>query len=160
MEGAAARVVRALKYAGWTELADAMAGDMAPGARELAGEEGALLVPVPLAPSRRRERGYNQAELLARSLSGVTGWPARPLLGRRSGGRAQAVLGRAGRRDNVSGAFRLVHGSGAADRVLLVDDVVTTGATVRACAAALETGGLRPVGAVAFARTLPPLHGA
>lgn len=170
MEGVAARLVRSLKYAGWTELAPFMAAMMAPSARALT-PHGAALVPVPLTASRLRERGYNQADLLARALSRVTGWPVLELLRRSGNPRTQALLRRGERRMNVSGAFEPMSsgswnasgraGSGAGrERVLLVDDVITTGATVQACSAALMEGGCRPVGAVAFARTLPPLHGA
>lgn len=169
MEGPAATVVRALKYSGWTGLAPAMADAMIPAVREL-GRGDSVLVPVPLTAARLRERGFNQARLLAEALARATGRPVQSLLVRRGGRRSQARLARSARRANVEGAFVPArqeprpeapagqdppHGS-----VLLVDDVITTGATVTACAAAVEAAGLRCVGAVGFARTLPSLHGA
>lgn len=160
MEGRAARVVRALKYGGWTRLAEVMARTMEPDARRLAGDQPAVLVPVPLSPARLRERGFNQAELLAESLSQLTGWTNRPYLRRESGGRSQAGSGRAARQSNVSEVFHAAGDVPARVRILLVDDVVTTGATIRACAGALVGTRAQIVGGVAFARTLPPIHGA
>lgn len=157
MEGNAARLVRALKFGGWFALAGPMGRSMTPAARGLAGPGlRPELVPVPLSIGRRRERGFNQAELLARSLSASVGWPLRERLARRAGGRRQARLGRRDRSANVRGRFVLrKDGSGGEDRpVLLVDDVVTTGATAGACAVALRTGGRRVLGVVAFARAL------
>lgn len=156
MEGDAARLVRALKFSGWFALAGPMGRAMGPAARRLSGGGGAALVPVPLAPARRRSRGFNQAALLARALARTTGWPVHRLLARPSGGRPQARLGRRQRRSNVRGRFALA-GAAAADApppVLIVDDVLTTGATAGACAATLRTGGYRVLGAVAFARAL------
>ena len=160
MEGDAARLVRALKFGGWFALARPMGRAMAVEARRLAGPEGrrALLVPVPASRARRRERGFNQAGLLARSLSRALGWPRESLLTRR-GGRRQARLGRHERAANVEGRFLLREGAPrpAERSALLVDDVVTTGATAGACAAALRGGGTRVLGTVAFARALHAL---
>lgn len=169
MEGPAATAVRALKYSGWTGLAPVMADAMAPAVRELARDD-TVLVPVPLTPARLRERGYNQARLLAEALGRATGRPVRNSLLRRGGRLSQAGLARSARRANVQGAFvaasRKPGSEGAAGHdppggsVLLVDDVITTGATVTACAGAVEAGGLPCIGAVGFARTVPSLHGA
>ncbi len=140
---------------------------MAPPARRLT-EGPALLVPVPLAPARLRERGYNQAGLLAAALAGELGWPCRGALVREKQGRRQVRSGRADRAQNVEGVFRvsrpvlteLRHDPRLAELpVVLVDDVITTGATVGSCAAALEAAGLRCAGAVSFARTPPRVPG-
>lgn len=157
MEGDAARLVRALKFGGWFALADPMGEAMAPAARRLVGTGPTpVLTPVPLAAGRRRERGFNQAALLARSLSDAGGWPVRDLLVRRPGGRRQARLDRRQRTRNVRGRFAArPEGRPGDDRpVLLVDDVVTTGATAGACLEALRAGGRRVLGVVAFARAL------
>lgn len=157
MRGGALELVHSLKYGGWFSLARAMGSAMAPAARRVSKGRPHVLVPVPLAPERLRERGYNQAELLARRLSGELGWPWRPWLERAPGGRPQARLTAAQRRANVRGAFRTRLPRGVARRpgpVLLVDDVVTTGATAGACARALQAVGRGPVRVVAFARAL------
>jgi len=132
---------------------------MLPAARRLGGEARPILVPVPLAPARRRERGFNQAELLAEALSRLTGWTVSPLLQRSRGGPALARLGRRQREQVTAGAYAL--GPGSADltrtqiRVLIVDDVITTGATGVACAEVLDAGGVECLGIVSFARTNP-----
>ena len=155
--GVAGRVVHALKYEGWTNVADAMAARMA----RLAWpadvlEERAALVPVPLAPARMRERGYNQSALLARGLAARWSVPVwEDVLERARTTSAQARLTRDERLGNVAGAFR--PGVGASSRlrgrhVVLVDDVVTTAATLSACAAALVAGGARIVSCVTFGR--------
>lgn len=157
MEGDAARLVRALKFGGWHALAGPMGRAMVPVARRLVGRgRPAGLVPVPLAAARRRERGFNQAGLLADAVSRAAGWPVRRVLARRPGGRRQARLGRRRRTSNVRGRF-VVAGDVARDRelpLLIVDDVLTTGATAGACATALRTEEFRVLGAVAFARAL------
>lgn len=119
------------------------------------------LVPVPLSPGRLRERGFNQAEALAAALGGAAGWPVVPALQRRRPGRRQARLGQRGRSANVRGLFGLAGGSDAPlppPRALIVDDVVTTGATAAACARALREAGSVPVGMVSFARALHELE--
>ena len=109
-----------------------------------------LITSVPVAPSRHRERGYNQSELLARVVASRTGLPYRPLIGRLTTTH-QIGLDRRTRLDQVAGAFyasRRLEGHS----VLVVDDVVTTGATVSACAEVLRGAGAGLVWAAAVAR--------
>lgn len=117
---------------------------------------GTLLVPVPLHPRRRRRRGYNQSELLARELARrlptIERTTAPGRLRRVRDTPSQVGLDRFQRRANVAGAFRWEGPSLAGRPVLLVDDVATTGATLQACAAALEAGGAGLVTAVTVAR--------
>lgn len=157
-----ARLVHALKYGGWVALARPMAHEMVPALCRLArtigvGEESPSLVPVPLAPARLRERGFNQARLLALHLARATGWRLQPVLRRRRTGPSQMRAGRRERATNVRGGFDCLPGGSVAERgrhLVLVDDVVTTGETVAACARALQRAGSRSVGVVSFARTL------
>jgi ComF family protein len=154
--GTAESIVHALKYQGWPAVAPAMARRMAalrfPDDVE---RERAALVPVPLASSRRRERGYNQSEELARALGHIWHVPVRTdLLARARATESQTRLTPGERHRNVSGAFRA-----RADRdalrglhLVLVDDVVTTAATLNACAAALHEGGARILSFVTFGR--------
>jgi predicted amidophosphoribosyltransferase len=154
METGAARLVHALKYEGWFALARRMGGALAPAALELGGGAIHRLEPVPLPAARLRERGYNQAELLARSLGERLGWPVGSALSREDSRRRQVRLGRNERRENVRGAFHARPGPADTLPVLLVDDVLTTGATSAACALALREAGERVTGIVAFARAL------
>jgi ComF family protein len=155
MEAGAAELVRALKYGGWSRLGDPMGRSMERCAAELAArtEKAPTLVPVPLTSARRRERGFNQAELLALALADATGWEMERALLRRPGGRRQASLGRSERLRNVAAGFVSKGRSPAPGApAILVDDVLTTGATASACSAALEAAGWAPVGTVVFAR--------
>jgi len=113
-----------------------------------------VVVPVPLHPRRERERGFNQSWLLARRLAIVWGLTARAdVLARRVATAAQTDLGAAARRLNVRDAFTVRRPELVAGRhVLLVDDVLTTGATAAACAVALRSGGAATVGVVTVAR--------
>lgn len=122
---------------------------------------GAVLVPIPTTPRRERRRGYNQARELARELGSLLMLPCLDLLERVGSQESQIALHPDERRANVSGVFHL--GSGAAlppvaTPLVLVDDVLTTGATAGAAAEALRAGGLGPVKLWAFARTLPEPH--
>lgn len=162
-EGVAAAVVRALKFGKWRVVVPVMASTMVPVARRLAGRiaaEDAVLVPVPLTQARLRERGFNQARDLADALSREGGWPVRDVLKRLPGGRRQARSPRADRAANVDGRFVIRAAPERADRpVLIVDDVLTTGATAHACATVLREAGFGRSGVVTFARTLRPLDG-
>jgi ComF family protein len=112
------------------------------------------IVPMPLHWRKRWQRGFNQAKLLAEALSRRTGIPVLEAVRRRRATPPQAGLSNAERRRNVAGAFevrRHVRLEGC--RLLLVDDVFTTGATAGACAAALKRAGAERVSVLALART-------
>ena len=113
------------------------------------------IAPVPLHPSRERERGYNQSELLARSISKSTGIPieSASYLARTRNTPAAGLHVDAGRekRKNVVGAFECV-GDVAGKRVLLIDDVVTTGATVAECSAQLRNAGAASIWVLSLGR--------
>ncbi len=112
------------------------------------------VVPIPLSALRLRERGYNQASLIARPLAWQIGKPFRPgALSRVVATRSQVGLNREQRRANVRQAFRAAPDV-AQKRVLLVDDVATTGATMDAAARALRQTGAVAVIAITVARAL------
>ena len=108
------------------------------------------IVPVPADPERRLKRGHHAATGLARELARRWELPVEPLLARTRPSTPQRGLDDAARRRNVAGAFRA---SASPVRVLLIDDVYTTGATVNAAASALRKAGVRRVEVVTFART-------
>lgn len=151
LDAEARGAVHALKYSGWwrvtVQLAQAMEG-LEPLAKSV------ILVPVPLAPKRLATRGYNQAERLAQALAERTGLTvASAALARRRETTTQTKLTPELRRANVAGAFS---GEGVRGKVaVLVDDVLTTGATLGACAEALMAAGAARVEAVTFARARP-----
>jgi predicted amidophosphoribosyltransferase len=148
-EGAARDLVRALKFRGALSLAGEMAALMVASAPPalLRG----TLVPVPLHAVRLRRRGFNQAGVLAEAIAARTGLETSDCLRRRGLGPRQVGRGRAAR---LSGPAASIEAPARAPEVaLLVDDVVTTGATLAACAAALREAGARDVAGLAFART-------
>jgi ComF family protein len=153
-EGPARALVRALKFRAAVGLVDAMAAQMAANAPP-ALLEGRALVPVPMHRARRRRRGFNQAEELAGALARRCGLLVADCLERTSGGArsSQVGRGREERLDALEGSVRMRAGAPVPLRALLVDDVVTTGSTLAACAAALADAGVREVGAVVYART-------
>ena len=161
-EAPASDLVAGLKYRGWTALAPKLAEYMAEPARRVAahpgsGSETPVLLAVPLDRRRLRTRGFNQSELLAADLASRLGWrTTHGGLWRRKARRRQAKLGRAERMANVRAAFYWADGvAPPSASVLLVDDVLTTGATAAACSAAIEAAGGRCLGVVTFARSLP-----
>ena len=115
-----------------------------------------VIIPVPLAPLRRLQRGYNQSAEIARALSLRLGTPFAPhALRRRAGGRPQARLPAGSRAANVRGAFRASRRAHLEERaVLLVDDVWTTGATVRECTRVLRAAGAARVVVFTLARAI------
>ncbi|CAN5861128.1 hypothetical protein BH23GEM9_BH23GEM9_09700 [soil metagenome] len=139
-----------LKYRGWRSLAAPMAEPMAR-IEWPDSHDPSVIVPVPTTVRRLRERGYNQAGLLADALGRLTSRPVRSLLLRGSGSRTQTALQPAARAANVAGAFAV---AAPADglHVVLVDDVLTTGATAAECARALAAAGACCVRLTTFAR--------
>lgn len=114
-----------------------------------------VIVPVPLHPRRRAERGFNQADYIARVLSTSTGLPIAPLLARKRYTKQQARLSKSERSKNMANAFSYVRSnvSSSGTRVILVDDVYTTGSTMQACAQVLrQQAGVQSVIGFCLAR--------
>jgi ComF family protein len=147
--------LHAIKYGGEQRLAEPLGQAIARRwARVGVGAD--LVTHVPVHADRARQRGYDQAELIARSAARHLGLPYAPLLTRQRATIAQFDLDRRDRAANVEGAFAVTTTTPASDPrgrwVLLVDDVLTTGATIAACATALETAGILAASAVTVAR--------
>jgi ComF family protein len=148
-------IIHHLKYAERVSLARSL-GDILKVCLEHEPFSGRIVVPVPLHRKRERERGFNQAELLAQRVARRLGVPTRPRwLARVRATRPQSDLVAAERRANVRGAFRAAP-EVSGRHVLVVDDVLTTGATLGECARALRDGGARRVGVLTVARVPHP----
>jgi len=147
--GPLAVAIRRLKYEGRTDLAVPLGGlTMRASARF---ENVEAMVPVPLHPVRLAERGFNQSALIARALRG-RGWGFSPgWLRRARETPAQAGLSREERAKNLEGDVFAARSAVAGRSILLVDDVATTGATLRACAQALRLRGAKRVQALVLA---------
>ena len=148
-------LILALKYEGRLSLVPFFASSMAEEVRRRLGERPAdRVLPVPLHPTRLRERTFNQAQLLAGAVARRLGIPLEEeLLIRCRPTQPQAELSREERSRNVRGAFDLRRGPPVQGlRLLLVDDVLTTGATAQACAGLLKSAGARSVWVVTAAR--------
>ena len=152
--GVARAALAALKYDGELRLVEVLAEQMA--ARwARAGIGGEVLVPVPVHAARLRQRGFDQAELLARAAGRLLKLPVATVLERATRTAAQHSLGRRARAANVGGAFAVKPGSRrqvSGNWVVLVDDVVTTGATLSGCANALYAADALAVSGLALAR--------
>lgn len=156
-KGVVLEVIHRYKYnrAMWFEpfLADLLVREAAP---ELRGQRWDYVVPVPLHPAKKRQREFNQAERLAKHLSAATGIPLETnLLKRVIPTRTQTKLTRQERAENMRNAFTLRDGQRlTGKRILLFDDVFTTGATTSACAKVLRTAGAEEVAVWTLARGL------
>lgn len=157
-EGALQRLVLKFKFGGREDLARPLGRMLS----DFWADEGRLgpvdgVVPVPLHWVRQRARGYDQALLLARVFghgTGVAVWEG--VLRRRRATKPQTELGRDARQENVRDAFDVKRRDAVrGKRILLVDDVCTTGATLESCARALRAAGARHVGALTVARQVP-----
>jgi ComF family protein len=148
-EGAARDLVAALKFGARIGLAEDAAAIIA--GRAPVGLLAGSIVPVPGAPVRRRRRGFDSAEAIAEALARRTGLPISPCLARTQGRRQ---VGRP-RAERIADPPRVRLLSPAPSQVVLVDDVVTTGATLDACAAALRSAGATRLVAVTLAASMP-----
>jgi predicted amidophosphoribosyltransferase len=164
-EGAASSLVRALKYEGWLRVAPVLVrpmlraledGVLSPSAGDAPPLGG--IVPVPTTPKRLRERGFNPARVLAEGVGQALDLPVLEALSRPLEAPRQVGLPPSRRAANVKGAFVAERGprdSLLPPYVLLVDDVLTTGATGVAAAESLARAGVARVGFLTFARALP-----
>ena len=155
--GPARDLVRALKFRGAIALAEAMAAQIVANAPPALLDPAlatarCTLVPVPLHPRRLRSRGYNQAAAIAEAVGRRAQLPVLDCLVRAGPSITQVGRDRAERKAGPAGSINL--DGDAPGKVLLVDDVVTTGATLSACRDALAAHGARDVAAVCFARTI------
>ena len=156
--GPAGGMVRSLKYAGVSRLGEMMARHMAMALEGLQPMDADCVAAVPMHRRRRAERGFNHADLLARELAARLELPVLDALERVRNTDQQARLDDETRRRNMAGAIAL-RGDVRGRRVLLVDDVCTTGATANACAGALREGGTAAVFLLCFAVSKPERGG-
>jgi ComF family protein len=150
-DGSLRRLIHLFKYAGMKPLARTLAGYLE---RALSIDDRFdAVVAVPLHWRKKWARGFNQAELLARFIARHRGIPLVNALRRKRSTGVQAGLAMAGRRRNVAGAFTArLSADLKGKRILLIDDVMTTGATASACASALKRAGAASVSLATLAR--------
>lgn len=152
-QGAVRRTLQRFKYGGAARLAGPLARAALPAFDRLVQAIGAApLVPIPVHPERGRQRGYNQAALLAVELGRARQLQIAGVLERVRPTTRQHRLDRAGRLHNLRDAFAPARGARAPPRAIMVDDILTTSATVEACAAVLHAAGSQYVYAFALAR--------
>jgi ComF family protein len=152
-EGMLRRALQRLKYGGSGRIAVPLARAAAPALEALTRVCGShALVPVPVHAARQRQRGYNQAALLAGALGKERGLAVCDILERRRATARQHGLGKAARLHNLRGAFALRDGARPPPSLILVDDILTTSATLESCAQVLREAGAVSVYGFAIAR--------
>ena len=147
------RLMHRLKYGGMTAVGREFGRVLGERIRDAGWGGSGVIVPLPLHLSRMRERGYNQCACIAGGVAEITGRPVDVrLIARARFTASQVTLGHLERGENVRGAFALRPRAAVGGKtVILIDDVVTTGATMRSCASALRGAGARAVIACAVA---------
>lgn len=150
-DGPAGALVRALKFGARGGIADVMAAQIA--ALAPADLLRGAVVPVPVHPDHRRRRGIDHAAVLARALARRTGLDYAPCLARGGDPLPQVGRGRRARMSGPAGSVTLQQDANVPSEVLLIDDVITTGATLAACIGALNGAGVRRITPIVYART-------
>ncbi len=146
-------IIQKVKYDFLTAPAEIFPSLLEPLRFELNGvAKDTVIVPIPLHWRRRLSRGFNQSELIAKALSSTTGIPVMNLLQRHRATTPQVKLNSQDRITNVVGAFRGRPVAKMPREVILVDDVITTGSTIKECAAVLRAAGVQKISAVALAK--------
>ncbi len=147
--GAAGMAVRRIKEEGTEEFVRFFGKQLKESQSRFLSEIGTVcIVPVPLHKSKLRKRGFNQAKLLAEALGAETGFPVRELLVKEKETKDQKRLTLEQRRKNLSGVYRVKETdqkAGLPGAVLLLDDIITTGSTLTACAKVLKKAGVQKV---------------
>jgi ComF family protein len=145
------KIVTRMKYGDMPGLARLLVPFMALGVRDI--DPGCVVVPVPMHASKKRERGFNQSEIMGRALADLKGLRFEAgILVKSENTASQVSLEKERRLDNVEGTFRLRTGNRPVpESILIVDDVVTTGSTLRECARAILAGGVQEVSACVVA---------
>lgn len=156
-EGGADKAVNHLKREDNADYVDTMAEEMATACRErLDAAAFDVVTFVPMRKKEVRHRGYNQSELLAKEVASCLGIPCRALLEKSYDTRPQKELNANERVGNVLGVFDVIDSTAVKEkRVLLIDDVITTGSTLNECAKMLKIHGATTVAALVFAATVP-----
>ncbi len=151
-----ASIIR-FKYHGRREYADLYGKDIAERlGRFICGCRADCLIPVPLSEKKQKDRGYNQASLIAKSISGYTGIPVEEgMIIRSRHTPPMKELSRTERMKNLKGAFKIVSHDVKCRNVIIVDDIYTTGSTMDAVAAELKEAGAEKVFFVALAAGAP-----
>lgn len=148
-QGTAGSIIRTIKNEGTEEFVRFFAAQLHISQKSYLYRTGAeCIVPVPLHPEKLRRRGFNQAELLAEALSRETGIPVRLLLNKEKKTKEQKHLTKTQRQTNVKDVYRVdetVLGRELPQTVLLLDDIITTGSTLTACARVLKKAGIKKV---------------
>ncbi|MFA5967318.1 MAG: ComF family protein [Patescibacteria group bacterium] len=148
-------LVYSLKYRRLRPLVKILGGWLVETINQTTATTGLVIVPVPLHRGRLWDRGFNQARLLAEVVAQQTGWPLLPILFRKRSTQPQFGLSKSARRDNIEGAFSInvaLSQNLANKTVVLVDDIVTTGATINECAKILRQNGARDVWGLVLAK--------
>jgi ComF family protein len=148
------RALMRVKFAGLESLAQALAPAVAEAAAASRASDDAVLTWVPLGRRRRRARGFDQAEAVARAVGRLTGRPVSRMLRRTIETDPQARRTGRQRRDSMRGAFAFGAHEPPPPNVVLVDDILTSGATMAECAGVLRRAGAVEVGALTVARSL------
>lgn len=145
------QLIKQLKYHYWTGLTNVLHDVLRPTVEQLLDHPGHI-VPVPLHRRRRRERGFNQAQLIAKALGQLTNQPIQNILQRSRYTTPQAALSALERTTNILHAFGGAQVAKWPNSAILVDDVITTGSTIAECASVLRHHGTTTIIAVALAK--------